>query len=112
MAYAVCGNASCIVEEVQRVLDVRRNPATVKPALAGTWGAAQQNRPSLEAQMDALQQSIPQLKTVSHFSFAWQDAEFERTRKSCRPAARSTDLESLRGGVLPESPDQSVVNLQ
>ncbi len=112
MAYAVCGNASCIVEEVQRVLDVRRNPATVKPALAGIWGTAQQNRPSLEAQMDALQRSIPELKTVSHFSFAWQDAEFERTRKFCKPAAQSTDLESLRGGVLPESPDQSVVNLQ
>ena len=111
MAYAVCGNASCIVEEVQRVLDVRRNPAMVKPALAGTWGAAQQNRPSLEAQMDALQRSIPELKTVSHFSFAWQDAEFERSRKFCAPAAQSADLDSLRGGV-PDSSDQSAANLQ
>ncbi len=112
MAYAVCGNANCIVEEVQRVLDVRRNPAVVKPALAGLWGTAQQNRPSLEAQMDALQRSIPGLKTVSHFSFAWQDPEFERTRKFCTPTSQSVDLDSLRGGVAPQGPDQSAVNLQ
>jgi len=99
MAYAVCGNASCIVDEVQRVLSVR-NAATVKPALAGTWGAAQNNRPSLEAQMDALQQAAPQIKTVSHFSFAWQDPVFERERKTCSPGlseSQSVDRESLLG---------------
>ncbi len=83
MSYAVCGNASCIIDEVQRVLAVRSNPSTVKPALAGRWGIAGDNRPSLETQMDALQRSLPQLQTVSHFAFAWQDPEFDRFRKSC-----------------------------
>ena len=51
MAYAICGNnnTSCIVNEVQQVLRVRNNAATVKPAIAGVWGS-NRNRPSLEAQ--------------------------------------------------------------
>ncbi len=105
MAYALCGNASCIVEEVQQVVRVRGNAAMVKPALAGLWGATQRDRPSLEAQMDALKSSIPQLNTVSHFAFSWQDAEFDRFRKSC-PAtgAAGPDLGTLRGNARPTSP--------
>ncbi|WP_228024855.1 hypothetical protein [cf. Phormidesmis sp. LEGE 11477] len=95
MAYAVCGNTNCIVDEIRRVLNVRRNPATVKPALAGAWGITERERPSLEAQMDALQRSLPQLKTVSHFSFDWLDAEFNRSRKFCSSADRRIDREVL-----------------
>jgi hypothetical protein len=98
MAYALCGNASCIVEEVQQVVRVRGNAAMVKPAIAGLWGATQRDRPSLEAQMDALQRSIPQLNTVSHFAFSWQDAEFDRFRKTCpAPNAENPNLGNLRG---------------
>ncbi|MGB3299996.1 MAG: family 10 glycosylhydrolase [Phormidesmis sp.] len=113
MAYALCGNASCIVDEVQQVLKVRRNPATVKPALAGVWGATQRDRPSLEAQMDALQRSAPQINTVSHFALSWQDAEFDRYRKTC-PVSRSAapDLDNLRGSRLPENSVQSASNPQ
>jgi uncharacterized lipoprotein YddW (UPF0748 family) len=108
MAYALCGNASCIVEEVQQVVSVRGNAASVKPALAGIWGATQRDRPSLEAQMDALQRSIPQLNTVSHFSFSWQDAEFDRFRKSC-PAtgAAAPNLGNLRGSARPAGANPS-----
>ena len=97
MAYAICGNTNCIVDEVRRVTNVRRNQATVKPALAGMWGVTQENRPSLEAQMDALQRSFPQIKTVSHFAFAWQDAEFDRSRKFCPTTAQRVSRETLLG---------------
>lgn len=102
MAYAVCGNTSCIVEQVQRVLSVR-NAATVKPAIAGVWGLNQTNRPSLEAQMDALQRAAPQLRTVSHWAFSWQDPEFDRERKFGN-ARSTTDLETLRQGSLRRQP--------
>ena len=98
MAYGTCGNASCIVNEVQRVLSIRGNARTVKPAIAGVWGSARSNRPSLEAQMDALQRAAPQLETVSHWSFSWQDAEFGRERKFCQPSAQRPDLDILRSG--------------
>ena len=108
MAYAVCGNANCIIDEVRRVLSVRRNPATVKPALAGAWGVTQSNRPSLETQMDALQRSVPQINTVSHFAFAWQDAEFDRFRKTCSaPRAEGPDLEMLRSRVLSDDASET-----
>jgi len=100
MSYATCGNANCIVDEVRRVVDVRRNQSVVKPVLAGLWGTAQRNRPSLEAQMDALQRNFPQIKTVSHFSFNWLDPDFDRTRKTCSVSSRpAPDLGSLRGSV-------------
>ncbi|MEL7334004.1 MAG: family 10 glycosylhydrolase [Cyanobacteria bacterium J06560_2] len=100
MAYAVCGNTDCIVDEVQQVLRVKRNAATVKPALAGRWGVTESNRPSLEAQMDALQRAAPQLKSVSHWSFSWQDAEFDRSRKFFQSRAQQpADLEAIRQGA-------------
>ncbi len=103
MSYATCGNASCIIDEVQRVLSVRSNPRTVKPALAGIWGGSRGNRPSLEAQMDALQRATPQIETVSHWAFSWQDAEFDRQRKFCEATTQQPNLETLR-------PDQVVAN--
>ncbi|MEO1392932.1 MAG: hypothetical protein AAFV90_08475 [Cyanobacteria bacterium J06634_5] len=106
MAYAVCGNTGCIVDEVQRVLRVRTNHSTVKPAIAGRWGQSQPNRPSLEAQMDALQRAAPQLKTVSHWAFSWQDPEFDRQRKFSGSTARSSDLGGLRNR-LPGGAEQT-----
>ena len=99
MAYAICGNnnTSCIVDEVQQVLKVRNNGATVKPAIAGVWGS-NRDRPSLEAQMDALQNAAPQINTVSHWAFGWQDAEFDRQRKFCS-APQSVNRGSLLGDL-------------
>ena len=103
MAYGTCGNASCIVDQVRRVLSIRSNPRTVKPAIAGVWGAARDNRPSLEAQMYALQRAAPQIETVSHWAFSWQDAEFDRERKFCQPSAQQPDLDLLRSNrIAPE----------
>ncbi|NEZ62209.1 hypothetical protein D0962_05365 [Leptolyngbyaceae cyanobacterium CCMR0082] len=82
MAYSICGNTRCIVQEVQMVL--RQNSANnVRPALAGVWGKSINNRPSLEAQMSALQQATPNINSVSHFAYSWQDPEFDRVRKFC-----------------------------
>ncbi|MGB7088245.1 MAG: family 10 glycosylhydrolase [Phormidesmis sp.] len=106
MAYAICGNTGCIVDEVQRVLNVRPNAATVKPALAGTWGVSQANRPSLEAQMDALQRAAPRINTVSHWAFSWQDAEFDRGRKFCEATAQDVDFGRLRGTTSSSVLDQ------
>ena len=101
MAYAICGtnNTSCITDEVKAVLKVR-NAASVKPAIAGVWGS-NRDRPSLEAQMDALQRSEPQLNTVSHWSFGWQDAEFDRQRKFCS-APQSVNRDSILGNRVSE----------
>lgn len=113
MAYAVCGNANCIMEEVRRVMSIRQDPRTVKPALAGTWGVAQPNRPSLEVQMDALQRNFPQINTVSHFAFAWQDAEFDRFRKTCSAdRAEAPDLEMLRSRVRSGTVGEQANNFQ
>jgi hypothetical protein len=84
MAYATCGNASCIVAQVQRVLSAAQPGTQVIPALAGKWGAGISNRPSLEAQMQALRQFAPKLKGVSHFAYSWQYPEHDGDRKSCR----------------------------
>ncbi|MEM9482506.1 MAG: family 10 glycosylhydrolase [Cyanobacteria bacterium P01_F01_bin.116] len=82
MAYSICGNTSCIVQDVQMVL--RQNTArNVRPALAGVWGKSISNRPSLEAQMAALQRAAPNIQSVSHFAYSWQDPEFDRVRKFC-----------------------------
>jgi len=84
MSYSVCGNGSCIVEEVRRVLSMTPPGGKVRPALAGSWGQSQGNRPSLETQMQALQRSVPQLDTVSHFAYSWQEPESDRRRRFCR----------------------------
>ncbi|HAX90391.1 MAG TPA: hypothetical protein DCY91_30165 [Cyanobacteria bacterium UBA11370] len=84
MSYGVCGNTGCIENLVKRVVD-RASPDTVViPALAGTWGKAVQNRPSLENQMEALRQRVPGIDGVSHFAYSWQDPQFDRDRKFCR----------------------------
>ncbi|OWY65634.1 hypothetical protein B7486_40935 [cyanobacterium TDX16] len=84
MSYAACGNADCIAALVQRVFKYAPPEAKVIPAIAGTWGQSISNRPSLEAQMSAIERAAPQVKGISHFAFSWQEPEIENLRKSCR----------------------------
>lgn len=84
MAYSVCGNTSCIVSEVQQVLTHAAPSTQVKPVLAGGWGAMISNHPPLETQMAAIHRSAPQIQSVSHFAYSWQDPQSDQTRKFCR----------------------------
>ncbi|BAY96614.1 hypothetical protein NIES37_05480 [Tolypothrix tenuis PCC 7101] len=84
MAYANCGDVSCIVSQVQRVVSMAKPGTQIIPALAGKWGESISNRPSLEVQMQALRQFAPQIKGVSHFAYSWQYPEHDGDRKFCR----------------------------
>jgi hypothetical protein len=84
MAYAKCEDSSCVVKQVERVLAVASPQTFVCPAIAGLWGQAQRNRPSLETQMAALARRFPQLSCVSHFSLSWIEPELERKRRTCQ----------------------------
>ncbi|NER82425.1 MAG: family 10 glycosylhydrolase [Leptolyngbya sp. SIO1D8] len=86
MAYAVCGHAGCILDEIRQVMSVvgPQGGQFVKPALAGIWGQSTRNRPALEVQMQAIRRAIPEINSVSHFAYSWQDPEFDRTRKFCQ----------------------------
>jgi hypothetical protein len=85
MVYGVCGNTGCIDNLVKRTLDgALSGGAQVIPALAGAWGQSVSNRPSLEAQMSSLRQFAPQVNSVSHFAFSWQEPQFDRDRKFCQ----------------------------
>ncbi|MGK7900421.1 MAG: family 10 glycosylhydrolase [Hormoscilla sp.] len=83
MSYGVCGDASCIVSEVKRVLSLAPDNAQIQPVLAGNWGRALRNRPSLEVQMQAIRQVAPQIRTISHFAYSWQEPEIDRKRMIC-----------------------------
>lgn len=85
MVYGICGNTTCITDEVQRVLSKAAAGTQVHPVLAGTWGQPMNSRPSLEMQMQAIRQIAPQINSVSHFAYSWQDPEFDRVRKFCQP---------------------------
>ncbi|NJO39288.1 MAG: family 10 glycosylhydrolase [Cyanobacteria bacterium RU_5_0] len=84
MAYATCGNANCVVEQVKRVIGLASSGTQVKPVLAGTWGEVRDGHPSLESQMGAIYQAAPQIDTVSHFAYSWQEAQHDRQRKFCQ----------------------------
>lgn len=84
MMYTNCGNNSCILNELQRVLSLARENQEIKPALAGVWGQSIGNRPPLEEQMQAIRQVAPQIQTVSHFAYSWQEPESDRERKFCQ----------------------------
>jgi hypothetical protein len=84
MSYATCGNAGCIAAQVQRVISLSPSGTKVKPVLAGTWGRAVSNRPSLESQMQAIRQIAPQITSVSHFAYSWQEPQSDSERKFCR----------------------------
>ena len=83
MSYADCGNTSCIVAQVQRTFQYAPPGTQVSPVLAGVWGHSISNRPSLEAQMQAIHQAVPQIQSVSHFAFSWQEPQFDGDRKFC-----------------------------
>lgn len=92
MSYATCNGTDCIVAQVKRVLSQASDPRQVMPVLAGTWGHSmgidgESNgaaRPPLEAQMQALRYATPQITSVSHFAFSWQEPAFEQQRRTCR----------------------------
>jgi hypothetical protein len=56
----------------------------VIPALAGNWGKPTEGRPSLEVQMDGIRRSLPQINSISHFAFSWQEPESDYQRSSCQ----------------------------
>lgn len=84
MSYATCGNANCIMDQVQRVLSMAQPGTKVIPALAGKWGEPITGRPSLEQQMAALRRFAPQINAVSHFAYSWQHPELDGQRKFCK----------------------------
>lgn len=86
MAYAICGDRdpSCIAAKVERVLKMAPAGTKIIPAIAGVWGAPITNRPSLEMQMQAIRRLGPQLDSISHYSYGWQEIETTRQRKFCR----------------------------
>jgi hypothetical protein len=83
MAYGICGDTSCINAQVQKVLSQASSGTIVAPVLTGQWQQATE-RPSLEAQMWALRSLSPPIRSVSHFSFGWQERQLERDRQFCR----------------------------
>ncbi len=85
MAYGICGNASCIMQQIQRVLSKAPPGTEVKPVLAGIWQQSISNRPPLEVQMQMLRSMAPQIKSVSHFAYSWQEPGSDRDRKACSP---------------------------
>ncbi|MEB3233500.1 MAG: hypothetical protein VKJ64_21005 [Leptolyngbyaceae bacterium] len=84
MSYGVCGNVSCITSLVQRVMEQAPAGTNVRPVLAGTWGQAMSDRPSLEAQMQDIRRVYPQIDTISHFAYSWQHPERNQERQFCQ----------------------------
>ncbi len=84
MAYAKCEDSSCVAQQVEQVLATASPQTFVCPAIAGLWGQAQRQRPSLEAQMAELGRRFPQLPCVSHFALPWIEPELERSRRTCQ----------------------------
>ncbi|HEY9909717.1 MAG TPA: hypothetical protein V6D18_19160 [Thermosynechococcaceae cyanobacterium] len=84
MAYATCGNVNCIVAQLQKVLKTAPSGTRVKPVLAGIWQQSTDNRPPLETQMQAVYRLAPNLQSVSHFAYSWQEPGSDRDRKYCR----------------------------
>lgn len=84
MAYGVCGDTSCIVNQIGRVLRKAPSGTQVKPALAGVWGRSVRNRPPLEVQMHAIRRNAPKIKALSHFAYSWQEPQHDQQRKFCR----------------------------
>ncbi len=84
MAYGVCGDTICIVNQVRRVLGQAPSSTQVKPVLAGIWQQSISNRPPLEVQMEAIRLADPQVRSISHFAYSWQEPQSDRQRKACR----------------------------
>lgn len=84
MAYGVCGSSRCIVDEIARVFRFAPSDTEIIPAIAGNWDKNLGNRPSLKDQMAAIKSSFPQVKSVSHFAYSWQEPTSDNDRKFCR----------------------------
>jgi hypothetical protein len=84
MSYANCNDTGCVVNQIKRVVESRKNQTRVIPALAGLWGQPYSNRPPLEAQMEAIRLAFPTIDSISHFAFSWQEPEFDRARRFCK----------------------------
>jgi hypothetical protein len=84
MAYATCNRSNCIADQVKRVLSMAPATTEVIPALAGNWGKPTEGRPSLEEQMEGIHRSLPQIHSISHFAFSWQEPEYDYYRSSCQ----------------------------
>jgi hypothetical protein len=84
MSYGVCGHSGCIVDLVRRVTNMANPRARIIPALAGGWGNAVNGRPSLENQMESIRRTLPQINSISHFAYSWQEPALDRERKFCR----------------------------
>lgn len=84
MAYGVCGTTSCIVEQVQTVATQASPGTQIIPAIAGDWGQSIKNRPPLEHQMRDIISAVPQIQSISHYSYDWQEPQLTRDRQSCR----------------------------
>jgi len=85
MAYAICGEPSCVVAQVQRVVSLAPDGTQVIPVLAGSWGRDIGGHPPLEQQMYGIRQSVPNISAVSHFAYSWQEPQHDRERQFCRP---------------------------
>lgn len=83
MIYGVCGETSCIVNLLERVLNYAPLETQIVPAIAGKWGEPITNRPPLEEQMRDIQRAAPQVNSISHFAYSWQNPESDRDRKFC-----------------------------
>lgn len=84
MAYANCNRASCIVDQVKRVVRLGPKGSKIYPVLAGIWQQSVSNRPPLEVQMEGIRQATPQIDGLSHFAFSWQEPNSDINRKFCR----------------------------
>jgi hypothetical protein len=84
MSYSICGqDTSCIVNEIRHVLNSAPNGTKVTPALAGVWGKNFNGHLPLENQMQAVRAAFPEINSVSHFGFSWQELDLDRQRKFC-----------------------------
>jgi len=83
MSYGVCGHSGCIVDLVRRVTEMANPRVRITPALAGGWGQAVNDRPSLENQMESIRRTLPQINSISHFAYSWQEPELDRQRRFC-----------------------------
>ena len=83
MSYATCGHFNCIVKQVKQVVNSSSQKNQVMPVLAGIWGKSYKNRPSLEEQMRAIRNNVPQINHISHFAYSWIEPELDRQRRSC-----------------------------
>ena len=70
MSYGVCGDTSCIVNQVKRVAAKAPPDTKLSPVIAGAWRGFAYNRPSLVQQMEDIHKAVPRINAISHFDFS------------------------------------------